>query len=207
LLKLRSSQTGAAWKWSHHPPRFLILVGFEGGLGLQTRASILLADDESAIVTVTKMRLENFGYSVITVLDGDECVKRAKSDKPDLILLDIMMPGVDGFNVLERLKSDEETKPIPIAMFTAQVHPEDMKRAKEMGACDYITKPFKYEELIGSFILPRYFGLLIKSTTSCGYSLRLLSPSCSISYLPRCYDFAITVLLSGKTGSFSSRKK
>ncbi len=109
---------------------------------------ILLADDEEDIKTVVAMFLEAEGYEVITAFDGLDALEKVRCDKPDLILLDIMMPVLDGFEVCKRLKENEETAAIPVVILSAAAHVESVNRGLKAGAKDYIVKPFEPETLL-----------------------------------------------------------
>jgi len=109
---------------------------------------ILLADDEEDIKTVVKMLLESHGYEVATAFDGLDTLDKAKTEKPDLILLDIMMPVLNGFEVCKRLKEDQETADIPIIMLSAAAHADSVEKGLSAGAKDYIIKPFEPETLL-----------------------------------------------------------
>lgn len=109
---------------------------------------ILVIDDEPDMVSAIKLRLEANGYEVIAGKDGPEGLNKARMEKPDLIILDIMLPKLDGFKVCRMLKYDEKFKNIPVIMFSAKVQKRDIERGKEMGADAYITKPFKADELL-----------------------------------------------------------
>ncbi len=109
---------------------------------------VLIVDDENLIVMSTQMVLESIGYEVVAALDGQEALEKAASESPDLILLDIMMPGMDGWETLERLKADPETAPIPVIVFTAREHSKGRQRSIEMGAVEYFRKPFEPDDLI-----------------------------------------------------------
>ncbi len=112
------------------------------------KRKILIADDEPEIVDIVKRMLEE-KYEVITAYDGEECIKKAKEEKPDLILLDILMPKLDGWETLKKLKEDEETKDIPVSMLTALPLTPDDTRDKPIDKIEnYIVKPFKKETLI-----------------------------------------------------------
>ena len=108
---------------------------------------ILIADDDLSTRLLVKSILAGKDYEFIEANDGDSAYDIAVADKPDVILLDLMMPGMDGFQVLERLKNNIETKPIPIIMLTARRTPRDEERGIRLGAADYITKPCSREEL------------------------------------------------------------
>ena len=109
---------------------------------------VLVIDDQPGNVFLLMDRLNREGYSVITAYDGEEGIKKAKNERPDLILMDIMMPGIDGFSACKILSQDKMTKNIPIIMLTALNSSEDIKKGFEVGAYDYIKKPFNKEELL-----------------------------------------------------------
>lgn len=108
---------------------------------------ILLVEDEKNIILGVKTCLEVADYSVEVVEDGEKAVDFAVKEKPDLILLDLMLPKVNGFQACQQLKSMEETKDIPIVVLTAKTTEEDKERAMQSGADSYMTKPFRPEEL------------------------------------------------------------
>ncbi len=109
------------------------------------RSKILLIDDTPDI---TAIMLKSRGYQVNIAKDGLEGIEKAKSDHPDLILLDIMMPGMDGYEVCEKLKADPDVKGIPIIMLTAKYDPESIARCFKTGADNYIVKPFNLPALV-----------------------------------------------------------
>lgn len=111
---------------------------------------ILVVDDDPNIALLIQMTLAKLGaYDVETVNNGEEALNRiAESPPPDIVLLDIMMPGIDGFEVCRRIKSNEKTKFIPVIMITAKREMDDKLYGMEIGANDYITKPFNPEELV-----------------------------------------------------------
>lgn|SRR3989338_2503410 len=109
---------------------------------------ILLVEDEKDLVDIVKFRLEANNYEVVVAYDGQEALDRAKKEKPDLIILDLMLPKIDGFKVCRMLKFDEKYKKIPIIMFTARAQESDKKLGEEVGADAYITKPFEPEALL-----------------------------------------------------------
>ena len=112
-----------------------------------TREKILIVDEEIDASTALKVALEAEGYNVIEALDGYEGIRKAKSENPDVILLDIMMPGMDGFEVCQLLKADPASMHIPIIMLTAKGEVDDKVEGLELGADDYVTKPFNLKEL------------------------------------------------------------
>lgn len=115
------------------------------------RKKVLLADDEEDIKLVVKFYLESRGYEVFTAFDGLDAISQCQANKPDVLLLDVMMPVMSGFEVARRLKADPETSSIPIIMLSAASQANSIKEGLEAGARDYIVKPFepaKLEELI-----------------------------------------------------------
>lgn len=109
--------------------------------------TILVAEDQAPIRNLIEYKLRNSGYTVVSVEDGIAALERARQLNPDLILLDIMMPLMTGFEVLAALKEVDATKSIPILLVTAQTKEEDVVKGLELGADDYITKPFSPNEL------------------------------------------------------------
>lgn len=110
---------------------------------------ILLIEDEKDLVMAVKFRLEVLGYEVSVALDGEDGLEKAKKEKPDLILLDLMLPKMNGLKICSFLKSDPEYKKIPIIIFTARAQESDKEAGMQCGADAYITKPFEAGELIG----------------------------------------------------------
>jgi len=111
------------------------------------KKKILIADDEKSI-RLTVGRLLSNDYFVLEAADGAEAVEISKGQKPDLILMDLLMPKMDGYTACAQIKADEETKGIPVVILTAVGHELNKKYATEMGAAGYITKPFSIKELI-----------------------------------------------------------
>jgi two-component system, OmpR family, response regulator ResD len=110
-------------------------------------ATILVVDDEPDVVEIVRTRLERDGHYVISAANGPAAVTNAVNRRPDLILLDIMMPGMDGFEVLRQLKGSHHTARIPVILLTARVEYGARARAWEMYAEQYITKPFDLDVL------------------------------------------------------------
>jgi two-component system KDP operon response regulator KdpE len=106
---------------------------------------ILVVDDEPRMVSFMRMNLELEGCRVISAANGRDALERARDDMPDLVLLDIMMPGMDGFEVLRRLR---QSSAVPVIVLTAKDDEEDRIRGLELGADDYIGKPFSHRELV-----------------------------------------------------------
>jgi len=112
-----------------------------------TRTKILIVDDEPDTVLPLKRALEIENFNVIEAQDGVEALERVSAETPDLILLDLMLPKLNGFEVCQRLKQDEATSSIPIIMLTAKSETSDKIEGIEIGADDYVTKPFNLDEL------------------------------------------------------------
>ncbi len=113
-----------------------------------TKKKILIVDDERLLVMALRIRLETVGYEVISAYDGEEGLDKAQKEKPDLIILDVMMPKKSGYQVCQLLKSDEVYKHIPIIMLTAKGQKTDKEWGERAGADCYITKPFNDTELV-----------------------------------------------------------
>ncbi|MFZ3072577.1 MAG: response regulator transcription factor [Thermodesulfobacteriota bacterium] len=109
---------------------------------------ILIVDDEADILTLLSYNLEKSGFCVHEAKDGPEAIKSAARKTPDLILLDVMLPDMDGMEVLKRLKQDDRTSHVPVIMLTAKGEEVDKIVGFELGAEDYVTKPFSPRELI-----------------------------------------------------------
>lgn len=115
---------------------------------IKKHKEILIVDDDESIIQTLKMRLETNGYKVFTALNGVEGLEKAKEATPDLILLNIMMPRLNGIMTTLKLKGIAQTKSIPIIIMTGIKEREEMILAKHVGAADYITKPFDSAELL-----------------------------------------------------------
>lgn len=111
---------------------------------------ILVVDDEPGIVDIARANLEGHGYIVIGAYDGEEALEKINAEKPDLVILDILMPEMDGWDVLERIESNPELAGIPVIMLTARVSDEDVLRGLETGAVEYMTKPFYPQDLVAA---------------------------------------------------------
>ncbi len=132
-----------------------------------SKGTILVADDDPDIVAIAKTTLEETGYVVQTAYNGMEVFSRLEEQKPDLIILDIIMPHMDGLEVLERLRGTGKTSSIPVILITAKIQQENMVRGYEQGADYYIPKPFTSAHLIN------ITNLLINKNTQQISSLRL----------------------------------
>lgn len=113
-----------------------------------SKDKILIVDDEEHIIELLKFNLLNAGYDIFTANDGIDAVKIAKKEKPNLILLDLMLPGIDGFDVCKEIKRDKDMQKTSIIMLTAKGEELDKILGLELGADDYITKPFSVRELL-----------------------------------------------------------
>jgi two-component system alkaline phosphatase synthesis response regulator PhoP len=109
---------------------------------------VLVADDEVPIVRIAQMNLRRRGFEVITAYDGREALEKVRSERPDVIVLDVMMPHMDGFAVLERLKENPDMREIPVIMLTVRAQDADIAHGEESGAARYVTKPFNPLDLI-----------------------------------------------------------
>lgn len=121
-------------------------------------AKILIIEDEKDIVQTLEYNLKKEGYDVIKAFDGIQGLKLVGETSPDIILLDLMLPGIDGLEICKRVKKDQKTENIPIIILTAKGEETDKVVGLEMGADDYITKPFSMREVIARIkaILKRY---------------------------------------------------
>jgi DNA-binding response OmpR family regulator len=109
---------------------------------------ILVVDDEADLVETVRFPLEMEGYHVLVSYNGEDALSQARKENPDLILLDLMLPKLDGYKVCRLLKFDERYKHIPILMLTAKTQEKDKVLGLETGADEYITKPFEMEYLL-----------------------------------------------------------
>jgi two-component system, sensor histidine kinase and response regulator len=115
---------------------------------IASKGTLLIVDDTPANVSVLFNFLNTEGFKVLVAKDGKSAIQRAEYASPDLILLDVMMPGMDGFEVCEKLKSQRETREIPIIFMTALADTLDKVKGFSLGAVDYVTKPFQHEEVL-----------------------------------------------------------
>ncbi len=109
---------------------------------------ILVVDDERHIVRLVQVNLEKHGYEVTTAYDGVEALEKVASDRPDMIVLDVMMPRMNGFDVLKKLQADPATQDIPVIMLTAKAQDADIFKGWSSGVSSYLTKPFNPMELL-----------------------------------------------------------
>ena len=113
-----------------------------------TKEKILVVDDEHDLVKLVKYHLEKEGYKVLTASNGEDALFLTRRERPELIILDIMLPGIDGLEVCKRLKADPELANIAIIMVTAKGEEVDITLGLKLGADDYVTKPFSPKELL-----------------------------------------------------------
>ncbi|MCE9558487.1 MAG: response regulator [Armatimonadetes bacterium] len=109
---------------------------------------VLVCDDERHIVRLIQVNLEKAGYTVVTAYDGKDGLEKIKSEKPDMVVLDVMMPYMDGFEVLKSLRRDPEFMALPVIMLTAKAQDKDVFEGYHYGADMYLTKPFNPIELV-----------------------------------------------------------
>lgn len=114
----------------------------------QEKPKILCVEDHKPLARIIQLTLMKAGYQVTTVHSGDQAVAKAKEINPALVLLDVMMPQMDGFQILKALREEEAFRELPVIVVTARDKEEDISIARERGACDYITKPFQNEYLV-----------------------------------------------------------
>jgi len=113
-----------------------------------SKGKVLVVDDEIYIVHILDFSLGMEGYEVITALDGEQALERMKTERPDLVVLDIMMPKLDGYEVCKAIKSNPATKQTPVILLSAKGRNVDQKLGFDVGADDYITKPFSPRKLV-----------------------------------------------------------
>lgn len=109
---------------------------------------VLVVDDEEFLVELLAVNLQPAGFNVIKAYNGEDGLKKTQDEKPDLVILDIRMPGMDGLEVCRRLKSDDKTRQIPVLMLSAFAQDKDIKKGLDAGAEDYVKKPFDVLDLL-----------------------------------------------------------
>ena len=112
------------------------------------KKKILIVDDEKALISLVSLHMKMSGYDVLSAANGEKALEIAKEEKPDLIILDLMLPKIDGWETCKRLRQDPEIKNVPVIMLTARAEIEDKLKGFEAGADDYVTKPFSPRELV-----------------------------------------------------------
>jgi DNA-binding response OmpR family regulator len=145
----RRAPSLARGTWRHSRARFQPEPGGGpgGGRRVEQATRILLVDDERAIRTICRVNLESDGMEVVEAADGAQALELVRAESPSLVLLDVMMPTVDGWTAAESLLVDPETKDIPVVFLSARAAPEDRLRAQKLGAVGYVVKPFDPVEL------------------------------------------------------------
>jgi len=138
---------------------------------MEKTKNILIVDDEKDILELIKFNISNNGYKCFCAEDGEVAVKLAKNKIPDLIILDLMLPGIDGLDVCRILKNNKETKNIPILMLTAKTSDENIIEGLEAGADDYVTKPFSIKVLLARVenLLRRNYNLKRENSNVLSY--------------------------------------
>ncbi len=111
-------------------------------------ATILVVDDDPVILQLLQVNFEMEGFTVLTAADGQEGVERTRSDRPDIVVSDVMMPRMSGLELVSALKGDPDTAGIPVLLLTAKAQQADVATGLEQGADDYVTKPFEPLELV-----------------------------------------------------------
>lgn len=122
-----------------------------------SKKRILVVEDEESLLKLQTILLTSRGYEVVGVTDGSAAIEAVQRQRPDLILLDIMLPGMDGFEVCRRIRENETSRGIPVVMLTAKKGSADREKGMAAGAAAYITKPFKSSQvldLVGQLLVP-----------------------------------------------------
>jgi twitching motility two-component system response regulator PilG len=114
------------------------------------RNKILVVEDEESLLKLESILLTSKGYKVTAVTEGNAALTEFARERPDLVILDVMLPGIDGYEICRRIKEDPDNSSIPIIMLTARKNTKDMDRGLQAGAAAYITKPFKSANLVGT---------------------------------------------------------
>ena len=118
----------------------------------KSKILVLVADDEANLLLLLKDNFEEYGFEVITAVNGEEALQKTIAEKPNMIILDVEMPKLNGFQVCERIRQNPNFKDVPILIFSAYTQPEDIKKGLALGADDYVTKPFKIKYLIATVL-------------------------------------------------------
>lgn len=120
------------------------------GKGAEAMAKnrILIVEDEESLLKLESILLSSKGYNVTGVMDGKSALEEVRINRPDLVILDIMLPEMDGFEVCRQIKENPETRHIPVVMLTAKKNSQDFARGRQVGCDEYITKPFKSSKVL-----------------------------------------------------------
>ena len=122
-------------------------AGLDASADAGTTQTVLVVDDDKDILELVAFRLERAGYDVLTAENGEQALALARESQPALVVLDVMMPSMTGYDVVEALRADDRTRDVPVIMLTARVQDADVSRGFDAGADDYIRKPFSPQEL------------------------------------------------------------
>jgi DNA-binding response OmpR family regulator len=112
------------------------------------KTKILLVDDEPDVLEILSKKLQAAGFLTVTAADGNQGLKKTREEKPDLVLLDIMMPNKDGFTMLRDLQSETDLRRIPVIMVSAKSEADSLFEGRDLGATDYLIKPIDFDELL-----------------------------------------------------------
>jgi DNA-binding response OmpR family regulator len=112
------------------------------------KTKILLVDDEPDVLEILSKKLQTAGFLTVTASDGNQGLKKTREEKPDLVLLDIMMPNKDGFTMLRDLQSETDLRRIPVIMVSAKSEADSLFEGRDLGATDYLIKPIDFDELL-----------------------------------------------------------
>jgi DNA-binding response OmpR family regulator len=177
------------------------------------KQKILVVDDEPDILEMVGVNLKSAGYEVLTAGNGAEALRKARTLSPHLIILDILIPESDGLEVCKAIRRDSQTAPIPIIMLTAKATEVDRVVGLELGADDYVTKPFSPRELILRIkkLLTRHAVAVTGETVQCG-ELLIDRPRHRVTYRGKDLDLTVTefklvALLAERKGRVQSREQ
>ena len=115
---------------------------------MSDKPRILIADDDAFIRRPLEWILQQEGFEAETAADGDECIEQLRSAPPDLLILDVMMPGLDGFEICRRMKDDPRLREVPVILLSARGREHDRDRGLALGASEYLTKPYSPSDLL-----------------------------------------------------------
>ena len=126
----------------------IVVRGGTGRVRSMSDITVLVVDDDPVIVRLLQVNFEMEGYTVLTAADGAEAIDQVRAGRPDVVVCDIMMPKLNGLEVVERLRADEDTADVPVILLSAKAQTSEIQRGIDIGAADYVTKPFDPLELI-----------------------------------------------------------
>ena len=179
---------------------------------MSDKAKILVVDDHPSNVKALRVRLESEGHQVIEALSGPEALDKVEQEKPDLVLLDVMMPGMDGYEVCRRLKARQGADFVPVILVTARTETEAIVQGLELGADEYVTKPFEPLELMARIKSMLRIRRLYRENTHLRQEMagrhsfaQVIGQSAAMrqlyEVLPKVIESRVTVLLIGETGT------